>query len=108
MDEKAFEDAAAAMLSRIDSALEDCGLDLDVTQMPGGVLQVEFADGSQIIINRHSAAREIWVAARAGGFHFRPEKGGWVDTRSGEKLQDTLAKLISQQSGEPCRLPMGD
>src|SRR5437762_8968380 len=39
-------------------------------------------DGSKLIINRHVPNRELWVAARAGGFHFRADGGIWRDTRS--------------------------
>ena len=37
-----------------------------------GILEIECADGSKLIVNRHVPNREIWVAARSGGFHFRP------------------------------------
>jgi len=59
-----------------------------------------FADGSKIIVNRHGVAREMWVAARAGGFHFRWDGGAWRDTRDGAELLEKLSVLASQQSGE--------
>jgi CyaY protein len=43
--------------------------------------------------------REIWVAARAGGQHFRADQGVWRDTRSGEELGAALARLIKEQAG---------
>ncbi len=49
-------------------------------------------------VNRHSAAREIWVAARSGGYHFRWNGSGWVDTRGGGELLAALSKLVSEQS----------
>jgi CyaY protein len=57
-----------------------------------------------VIINRHAVNREIWVAARAGGFHFRLQDGVWVDTRDGAELLQKLAALLTQQSGEVVRL----
>lgn len=99
MDEAAFNALAEAELLRIEARLEASGVDLDLEQKPGGVLEVEFANGSKLIINRHSAAREIWVAARSGGFHFRPENGGWVAGRDGSELYATLARLVAEQSG---------
>jgi len=50
-------------------------------------------------VNRHVAAREIWVAARAGGFHFRWDGSAWRDTRDGGELFAALSRLISAQSG---------
>ena len=59
---------------------------LDVEEKADGVLEVELEDGAKMIINRHAAAREIWVAARAGGFHYRWDGSSWVD--EGEQVFD--------------------
>ena len=71
MDEQAFEKIATATLDQIETALEKTGLDLDIEQKPGGVLSVGLENGQVLILNRHSAMREIWLAAPTGGFHFR-------------------------------------
>ncbi len=103
MNETEFEALAGQMLTRIEHGLEACGADLDFELAAGGVLEIEFADGSKIIINRHAVAREIWVAAKSGGFHFRFDGVAWRDTRDGEELLDKLARLASAQAGEPVR-----
>ncbi|MBM3391384.1 MAG: iron donor protein CyaY [Betaproteobacteria bacterium] len=100
MEETEFDTAATAVLARLEQALDVCTADVDYELQPGGVLEIEFGDGSRIIVNRHAAAREIWVAARAGGFHFRLEGGRWVDTRSGAELFESLRRLASGQAGE--------
>ncbi|WP_371323659.1 iron donor protein CyaY [Dechloromonas sp. ZY10] len=100
MDDKDFSSAADAILARIDQALEACDADLDFELQAGGILEIEFADSSKIIVNRHAVAKEIWVAARAGGFHFRWQDGQWVDTRDGAELLQKLSALASQQAGE--------
>ncbi|MBV9189600.1 MAG: iron donor protein CyaY [Betaproteobacteria bacterium] len=104
MDESEFAALAEQALSRIEAALEETGVDADVELKPGGVIEIEYADGSKMIINRHAAAREIWVAARSGGFHFRWDAGAWRDTRDGTELFAALSKLVSAQSGQPVRL----
>lgn len=104
MDESVFVSMAEKELAHIEDALEQCGLDIDIEPQPGGILALTFEDDSQIIINRHVAAREIWVAARSGGFHFRPVDGDWQDSRSGEDLYVLLSRVISEQAGEPVRL----
>ncbi|HEX5392734.1 MAG TPA: iron donor protein CyaY [Rhodocyclaceae bacterium] len=104
MNEQEFTELADAMLDRIEQALEGCDLDFDFELKAGGVLELEFDDGSKIIVNRHGAAREIWVAARSGGYHFKPENGGWVDTKSGEELMAALSRCMSEQSGEAVKL----
>ncbi|MDP2794227.1 MAG: iron donor protein CyaY [Sulfurisoma sp.] len=100
MTDHEFNARADAMLARIEAALEACDIDFDFETKPGGVLELEFDNGSKIIINRHSAAREIWVAAKSGGYHFRPEGDTWRGTRDGEELLAAIARCMSEQSGE--------
>lgn len=104
MDEPQFDALASRALEQIERALEASGVEADIESKEGGVLQVEFEDGSVIIVNRHAAAREIWVAARSGGFHFRWDGGYWRDTRDGTELFAALSQLASAQSGQDVRL----
>jgi CyaY protein len=102
MNEAQFEAQAAAALEALEQALEQTELDFELKE--GGILEIEFDDASKIIVNRHAAAREIWVAARSGGFHFRWDGAAWRDTRSGAELFGALSELVSQQSGRRARL----
>jgi CyaY protein len=104
MDEREFVTKADAQLQEIEAALEPCPADIDFEMKPGGILELEFADSSKIIVNRHVAAREIWLAAKSGGFHFRWDGSQWIGTRDGQTLMKVLADCMSKQSGESIRL----
>jgi CyaY protein len=104
MDESEFIARADAALARLEAALEACGADVDFELKDGGVLELAFGNGSRIIVNRHAAAKEIWVAAKSGGFHFRWDGANWVDTRGGEELFAALSRHVSAQAGEPVTL----
>src|SRR6266853_1001199 len=98
MNRRGFDRLPGAMLERIARAVEESGADCDCEPKDAGVLELEFADGSRSVVNRHSAARQIWVAARSGGYHFRWNGSNWVDTREGGELLAALSKLVSEQS----------
>ncbi|MPN52168.1 Iron-sulfur cluster assembly protein CyaY [bioreactor metagenome] len=107
MNDAEFNALADATLARLEAALEaaaDAGAELDYELAPGGVLEIEFDDGTKMVVNRHGVAREIWVAAKAGGFHFRAEDGVWKDTRDGVELFDRLEALMSAQAGQSISL----
>jgi len=104
MNDTDFDRLAGAALQQIEQQLEGSGVDADFELKEGGVLEVEFADRSKLIVNRHAAAREIWVAARSGGFHFRWDGAAWRDTRDGSELFTALSRLASLQSGAPVKL----
>ena len=104
MTESEFESLAGVALAALESAFEAGMPDADVQTKGAGVLEIEFEDGSKMVINRHAAAREIWVAAKSGGFHFRYDGALWRDTRDGTELFAAVSKLASQQGGTPVLL----
>jgi len=104
MDAPDFEARAARALSQIEQALEASGVDVDVESKEGGILELEFADGSKMIINRHAVAKEIWVAAPSGGFHFRWDGAQWRNTRDGSELFSALSLLVAAQAGQDVSL----
>ena len=97
MTESEFETLADAAIAALERALEENAPDLDLQAKGTGVLEIEFDDGSKMVINRHNAAREIWVAAKSGGFHFRHQDGQWRDTRAGTELFAAVAKIAAEQ-----------
>ena len=96
MTESEFHGAVDAVLARIESSLDDDDLDID---LESGILTITSEDGAKVIINRQTPNREIWVAARSGGFHFRFVGGEWRDTRSADELFASLARVIESQAG---------
>lgn len=86
------------VLRAIGAAIDQSGADLDWSENDG-VLTIECPDGSRLIVNRHTPNREIWVAARSGGFHFRIDRNGWRDSRGGEELSAALTRLLHLQTG---------
>lgn len=103
LSETRFNTLVDQVLVAIEDALEASGADIEFETV-GGILTLEFANGSKIIINRQTPNREIWVAARSGGFHFRMQGDAWVDTRGGPPLAERLAACVLDQSGEVVRI----
>ena len=111
MTDSEFDRLATDTLARIESAVEAsadaAGLDIDMQMKPGGILELAFEDGSKIIINRQGPLRELWVAARSGGFHFRREGDRWVDTRDGAELYAAVSRMVGAQGGAAVVLTPG-
>jgi CyaY protein len=102
MTESEFIAVADALLASIgaalDAAADDSDADVDWS-LNDGILTIDCGPGGKLIVNRHVPNREIWVAARAGGYHFRADGDRWVDTRSGQALDATLSRLLREQAG---------
>jgi CyaY protein len=103
-DESAFVALTERVLAAIGAALDETDNDdLDWSENDG-VLTIE-CGAERIIVNRHVPNREIWVAARSGGFHFRLREGAWTDTRSGEELAALLRRLLREHGAAQIDIP---
>jgi CyaY protein len=90
--------ALAAIETTIDRWLEDDVIDID-THRTGGLLELSFPGGSKIILNTQPPLQELWMAARAGGFHYRWTDGAWRDGRGGDEFFAALSAQASAQGG---------
>ena len=102
MTDPEFMDVAEDALRRIEAACDRINdeTDADVdNQRTGGMVTLTFANGTQIIVNLQRPLHEIWLAARAGGFHYKYDGAHWVDTKGNGELFDNLARYASEQAG---------
>jgi CyaY protein len=104
MTDPEFMDRAELLLARIEACCDrindDTDADID-NQRVGGMVTLTFAGGSQIIVNMQKPLHEIWMAAKAGGFHYKFEGGRWVDTKGAGEFFADLTRCASEQAGQP-------
>jgi CyaY protein len=102
MTDSEFIAMADRVLARIGDALDAGDADVD-WQLNDGILEIDCAggdgSGGKIIVNRHVPNREIWLAAKGGGYHFRPVDGRWLDTRGTDDLVAALSRALKEQAG---------
>ncbi len=98
MDEAQYQQEIDDIFVDVEDAIDETDLDVDVDSS-GGILTVTFEDGSAIILSRQPAARELWVAAKSGGFHLSKVDDVWQCGTTGESLQVLLNRTFTEQSG---------
>lgn len=101
-----YMDRAETLLKAIELACDrlNDSTDADIdNQRVGGMITLTFANHSQIIVNLQKPLQEVWLAARAGGFHYRFVDGAWADTKGQGEFFDNLSRYASEQSGLPLR-----
>ncbi len=98
-----FDKLADAMLRRIERAVSAFDPDEVDVEMSGDVLNLTL--GSQkIVINRHRAARQIWMAAQRKAWHFDPDAAGKVWKTGDAELVATLEAVLASLLGRSVRL----
>ncbi len=100
MTESEFNSHIDDTLLSLEQAIDASGEDMDY-ENTGGILTLFCTDDSQVIINRQTPLRQLWVAARSGGFHFDWDDNaeGWVRDSDGASLHSVLADILSSQCG---------
>ena len=106
MTELEYLDRAEAALQAVEMACDrindETDADID-NQRTGGMVTLTFDNRSQIIINLQKPLQEIWMAARAGGFHYKCVNGQWLDTKGAGEFFADLSRYASEQAGQPLR-----
>lgn len=108
MEESEFNQIVDETLLAIEEAVENSEADLD-WDLTGGILTIECnpdseSEGSQVIINRQTPTRQIWVAARRGGFHFDFNRDDQNWYQGDLELYALLGEALTEQSGEAVSL----
>ncbi|MGE0142429.1 MAG: iron donor protein CyaY [Planctomycetota bacterium] len=95
-----FQKRADAVMGRIFERLQDEDPDQLDADLAMGVLSIRFADGKKCILNRQSAAHQIWLAEGATAWHFVESVAGvWTDTKGRGELTKVLGEVLSRRVG---------
>lgn len=107
MNDSEFLARSEAILDHLESQADDWvalyDLDIDANRN-GNVLNLVFDNDIQVVINSQAPMKEMWVAARTGGFHYRFDGAKWVDTRGGPDMAETLSQICSEISDAPIKV----
>lgn len=104
MTDTEYLDHAETLLRDIELACDRINdvSDADIdNQRVGGMITLTFPNGSQIIVNLQKPLQEVWMAARAGGFHYRYDGQHWLDTKGEGEFLGNLSRFASEQAGMP-------
>lgn len=104
MSQEEYDEAVERTLIGIEDALDECDWDIDYERSDAVLTLTLEENGSQVILSRQAANRELWVAARSGGYHLKFEDPGWKCTTTEEDLPTLLDRVLTEQQGEPVSL----
>lgn len=106
MERSAFLALSASALEHIDATLGDLEHEAMDVDLAGDVLTLAFDDGSKFIINAHSAAGQVWMAANKSAWHFdwEPDRRQWIAHKTGDELMATVAAVVGAKLGVPVDL----
>ena len=99
MNETEFHQLVDIQMQNIEEAIDESEADIDY-EVTGNVMTLEFEDRSQIIINRQEPMKEIWLASKSGGFHFKLIEDKWTCSKTGMELFEMVKAECEKHAGE--------
>jgi len=98
MSESEFNELIDHTFAALEVALDQVDADLDY-EISGGVLTVEFDNDTKLVFSRQPPTRQLWLAARSGGFHFAYDEaaGDWRGTRDGQLFRPFVVEQMQAQ-----------
>ena len=106
MTDPEYMDRAEALLRLVETGCDRINdeTDADVdSQRVGGMVTLTFRNGSQIVVNLQKPLHEVWLAARAGGYHYKFDGARWMDTKGQGEFFENLSRQATQQAGQPLK-----
>ncbi len=72
--------------------------ELEVTATDG-VVTLEFADRTRFVLNRQTAANQMWFAAQARAWHYdwNPGRKAWLDDKDGHELFGRIEQCVAER-----------
>ncbi|MCW8992570.1 MAG: iron donor protein CyaY [Gammaproteobacteria bacterium] len=106
MTESEFNQRVDDTLVAIEEAIDETGADIDYESAAGILTLTIEANGSQIILNRQTPVKQLWLATRQSGYHFdwSDEAGGWVLDSDGTPFTRMLNDALVDQGAEALEL----
>ena len=103
MTDAEFMDRAEALLQSVEASCDrindETDADID-NQRVGGMVTLTFRNGTQIVVNLQKPLHEIWMAAKAGGFHYKFDGSRWQDTKGNGEFFANLTRYAGEQAGQ--------
>lgn len=84
----------------VEAAINERDAEIDY-ESGNDMLTLSFSNRSVAIISRQSAIRQLWLAARSGGFHYDYDasRQQWICSSNGQTLVDMLQTICRDQGG---------
>lgn len=101
LDETKFHQLVDELQQHIEDVLDNTGLDVDIINA-GGVLTIRFENGSQLVLSRQPPLKQLWVAAKSGGYHldYNKDHNDWFIAATNESIHQLLQRVVKEQTSE--------
>ena len=100
MTESEFNERIDQLFYALELRLDDIDSNMDY-EAGGGVLTLEFESGSTMVFSRQPPTKQLWLATRAGGFHFEFNSAldEWCNTRDQSLFKAFVVDQMKEQGG---------
>lgn len=99
MNDTEFHQLVDIQFDTLEKLIDESGADIDY-EVIGNVMNLEFDNRSQIVINRQEPMHEIWLASKTGGYHFQFKDEKWICSKTEKEFLQLVKEECEKQSDE--------
>lgn len=101
MERSKFLRLADEAITRVEDWLEEFDPDEVDFSSADGVIKIQFANGPTFVLNRQTAADQMWYASGVRAWHYLwdEERRSWLCDKDGHELFERIGHTVSDQLG---------
>ena len=107
MERHEFLSRSDATLARVARWADGFDPDEVEASTTDGVVTLEFPGRVRFVLNRQTAASQMWFAAGARAWHYGWDaaRGAWIDDKDGHELLARIAEVVGARLGRTLPAP---
>ena len=99
-----FRKEANRMLEQLLIQLDEIDFDEFEPRYTEGALNIQFDDGSVVMLSLQTPTHELWLSANYTAWHFLCREGTWMERDTSEPMLTVLNTILSSKMNDSIEL----
>ena len=99
-----FRKSAEALLERLLIQLDEVDFDEFEPRYTSGSLNIQFDNGSVVMLSMQTPTHELWLSANYTAWHFLCVGGEWIERDTSESMLEVLSSILSEKFQQQVQL----
>jgi iron donor protein CyaY len=97
LDDVSFRKLAGFRLEELLLQLDEVDFEEFEPRHIAGTLNIQFDDGSVVMLSLQTPTHELWLSANYTAWHFLCVNGTWIERDTSESMLDVLNTILSEK-----------
>ena len=99
-----FRKEAEELLEHLLQQLDEIDYDEFEPRYTSGSLDIQFDNGSVVILSMQTSTHELWLSANYTAWHFLRVGGSWIERDTSKTMLSVLSEILSEKMQQQVQL----